>query len=274
MKLKSSHYGKGRVRVVKIIREGTVHTVKEVDVKAMMTGDFETSYTEADNSKIVPTDTIKNTINILAKDHLGHEIERFALHVAKHFVAKYAQIENCRVEVKERVWQRFGDHPHSFSASGAPSPFSHAEASASGESLESGVSDWLVLKSTESGFENYPKCDFTTLPETKDRIFATSCTATWKWDTYPADFNAANGAIVAAMAKPFCENYSVSVQATMFEMGEAALTGCAGISEIRLAMPNKHCLLVNLSPFGLENENEVFTATDDPHGQIEATICR
>jgi len=274
MKLQSSQYGKGRVRVVKIIREGAIHTVKELDVKAMMRGDFETSYTHADNSKVVPTDTIKNTINILAKDHLGHDAERFALYVAKHFVAKYPQIHEATVEVKERVWQRMGDQPHSFTAPGAPVPFCHAHVGAGGETLESGVSDWLVLKSTESGFEGYPKCEFTTLPETKDRIFATSCTATWKWSAHPARFGEANAAILAAMVKPFCENYSASVQGTMFEMGSAALSACPEISEIHLAMPNKHCLLVNLSPFGLENKNEVFTATDEPHGQIEATITR
>ncbi|MGC3989682.1 MAG: urate oxidase [Chthoniobacteraceae bacterium] len=274
MKLKSSQYGKGRVRVVKIIREGEMHTVKELDVKAMMSGDFETSYTESDNSKVVPTDTIKNTINVLAKDHLGHDSERFALTLAKHFVGKYPQIHQATVEVKERVWQRIGGHPHSFTAPGSPSPLCRATATAGGETLESGVSDWLILKSTESGFEGYPKCEFTTLPETKDRIFATSCTATWKWSAHPTSFANANLAIISAMVQPFCENYSASVQGTMFEMGSAALAAVPEISEIHLAMPNKHCLLVNFTPFGLENKNEVFTATDEPHGQIEATITR
>ena len=130
------------------------------------------------------------------------------------------------------------------------------------------------MKSTGSGFENYPKDEFTTLPETADRILATSLQASWTFKDQPDDYRQANEAILNAMRKVFAKNYSPSAQTTLFQMGEAALEVCPEISKLELAMPNKHCLLINLTPFGLENKNEIFVPTDEPHGQIEATIVR
>jgi urate oxidase len=274
MKLFSHRYGKARVRVVKILREGARHTVVEADVQALLEGDFETSYTKGDNSKVVATDTVKNTINALSRDHLTTETEKFALHLGHHFVGRYPQVERAYVEIRERVWERIGGHDHSFTAPGSPVPWVKAVVTAKDEELTSGVTDWLILKSTESGFSDYPRCDFTTLPETNDRIFATSVTAGWHWTKHPASFRAANENIRAAMLRPFCDNFSPSVQTTMAEMAEAAFAAVAEIDEVSLALPNKHCNLINLTPFGLDNPNIVFTATDEPHGQIEAVFRR
>ena len=274
MKLSSHRYGKARVRVVKILRDGALHTVIEADVQVLLEGDFETSYTKGDNSKVVPTDTVKNTINVLSRDHLTAETEKFALHVAHHFPKRYAQVERVHVDIRERVWERIGDNNHSFSAPGSPVPWVRAVVTSKSEELSSGVTDWLILKSTESGFSDYPRCELTTLPETKDRIFATSVTAGWHWTTHPKNFREANARIREAMIRPFCENFSPSVQATMAEMAEAAFAAVLEIDEVSLALPNKHCNLINLQPFGLDNPNVVFTATDEPHGQIEAVFRR
>lgn len=280
MKLVDHRYGKSRVRVMKVLRDGATHTIKELDAAVALSGDFETSYTlpEGDNSRVVATDTMKNTVNVLAHEHLGHENERFALTLGGHFLTRYAQVKEVRVELAERVWNRLqiGEEPHahSFLQAENAQPFTRLMISADEQRLESGVRDLLILKTTGSGFEGFPRCEFTTLPETNDRIFATALEATWRWAGEPADYAAANAAIVAAMLKPFAENYSPSVQTTLFAMGTAALAACAEISEITLAMPNKHCLLINLQPFGRENCNELFVPTDEPHGQIEATIAR
>ena len=274
MKLSSHRYGKARVRVVKILREGARHTVVEADVQVLLEGDFETSYTKGDNSKLVATDTVKNTINVLARDHLTAETEKFAVHLGRHFLDRYAQVERVHADIRERVWERLGDNNHSFTAPGSPVPWVKAVVTAKTEELTSGVTDWLILKSTESGFCDYPKCEFTTLPETKDRIFATSVTAGWHWMKHPAGFREANARIRAAMIRPFCENFSPSVQATMAEMAEAAFAAVPEIDEVSLSLPNKHCNLINLQPFGLDNPNIVFTSTDEPHGQIEAVFRR
>ena len=277
-KLVGHRYGKSRVRVLKVLRDGQTHTIKDLDVAVALSGDFETSYTAGDNSHVVATDTIKNTVNVFAKEHLGVETERFASVLARHFLGKYPQVKTAAVETSERLWGRLTiagkPHPHSFSNAQNARPFSRAVATAAGIGIESAIEGLLILKSTASGFEGYPRCEFTTLPETNDRIFATALSATWTWSGEPANYAAANATILAALLAPFAENYSPSVQTTLFQMGEAALAACPEIARVHLAAPNKHCLLINLAPFGLENRNEVFVPTDEPHGQIEATVGR
>lgn len=278
MKLISQNYGKARVRVLKVFRDGTTHTIKELSAKVALDGDFEASYTQADNSLVVPTDTMKNTVNVLAHEHLGHDNEPFAQALAGHFLRKYPQVKRVTVELDERVWSRLSvggrPHAHSFSQTDRARPFTSLVLDANESRLESGVRDYVILKSIGSGFAAYPKCELTTLPETHDRILATSMSARWLWSGEPVSFQAANAAILQAMIVPFAENYSPSVQATIWEMGGAALKACPEISQITIAMPNLHCLLINLAPFNRENRNEVFVPTDEPHGQIEATIAR
>ena len=277
-KLTGHRYGKARVRVLKILRDGPVHTLKDLELAAYLKGDFESSYTSGDNTKVVATDTIKNTINVLARQHLGPEIERFALILGEHFLTRYQQVTEAEIQISERQWDRLkvdgAPHPHSFQAGGEGRMFTHVVWSAGMKTVCSGVRDLVILKSTGSGFENYPKDEFTTLPETADRILATSFSATWTFQEQPEYYSRANEAILAAMLKVFANNYSPSAQTTLFQMGEAALAACPEISKLDLAMPNKHCLLINLAPFGLENKNEVFVPTDEPHGDITVTVMR
>lgn len=282
-KLLDHQYGKSRVRVMKVLRggEGAAHRIKELTVNVSLNGDFERNYTAGDNANIVLTDTMKNTVNALAAEHLGEETEPFAVLLARHFVTMYPQVKTAFIDLAERLWEPLTiqgkPHPHSFDGSGGARPTVRAAATAGGgdSPLESGIEDLLILKSAGSGFENYPKDKYTTLPETGDRILATSLTASWMWQSEPTTgYPAANRAILAAMLEPFAQNYSPSVQTTLFQMGEAVLAACPQISLVRLAMPNKHYLPINLAPFGLPNRNEVFLPTDEPHGQIEATIGR
>ncbi len=274
----SHRYGKGRVRVLKILRTGAVHAIKELDVTVSLDGDFESAYTAGDNSKIVATDTVKNTINVLAHRHLGEENERFVLLLARHFLEKYPQVSAVSAMAVERAWQRLQiaakPHPHSFAQTQGARPFTRVDATREEHSIQSGIEDLLILKSTESAFEGYPACEFTTLPETKDRILATSLSATWAWSGEPANYATSDAAILDAMLVPFAEKFSPSVQATLFEMGSAALEACAEISKIHLSMPNKHCLLIDLKPFSIENKNELFVPVEEPQGQIEATVGR
>lgn len=278
MKLLSNRYGKARVRVLKILRQETRHTIREVDVTALLEGDFAASYTAADNSKVVPTDTIKNTVNVLAQEHLGEEIERFGLSLGAHFLQRYEQIASASIEIFAKNWQRMQidgqPHPHSFLAGNDSKGWTRVVCSGDARQVESGVRDLVILKSTGSGWAGYPKCDYTTLPETNDRILATSFDATWAWSSAPDNYQAANEAIIAAMLKAFAQDFSPSAQASVYKMGAAALAACPKISRVEMKMPNKHYLLINLKPFGLENQNEIFVPTDDPFGQIEGTVVR
>ena len=226
-KLTAHRYGKARVRVLKILRIGDVHTIKEIDVMAMLHGDFDSSYIArgGDNTKVVPTDTIKNTINVLAKEHLGEEIERFALALSEHFLKRYAQVRGTEIEISERGWNRMEingcSYPHTFRASDEARKFARIVGTKDAQTVQSGIRNLVILKSTASGFENYPKDEFTTLPETADRILATSFSATWTYAKAPANYDTAHAAILESMLKVFAETYSPSAQTTLFQMARS-----------------------------------------------------
>ncbi len=278
MKLTHHHYGKAKVRVMKVTRAGAQHSLKELEVSVMLQGDFDASYTRAENRLVVPTDTMKNTVYALAREKLGAETEDFGLVLGEHFLKTYPQIEQADIGLSERGWERMAvaaqPHPHAFIQKNPARTFAHVACTRGGSSVESGIEDLLILKTTGSGFEGYVKDKFTTLSPTKDRIMASKVKATWTYEKPPARYSAANDAILEAMLTVFAVNYSPSVQVTLFQMGEAALAAAPEISKVSLAMPNKHCLLVNLTPFGLDNPNEIFVPTDEPHGQIEGTVSR
>ena len=278
MKLLHHHYGKNRIRLLKVIRDGEMHSIKELEVAVLLEGNFDSSYTAGNNEMVIATDSMKNTVYALAKEQLGQEPERFGLVLANHFLHRYAQVSRAEVQITERLWGRLQldgkPHPHSFSRAGEMTPFTHVTSAGDQTRVESGIQDLVILKSTASGFSGFYRDEYTTLPETTERILASNLKARWLFRDVPADFRLANRNIVQAMLKTFAENYSPSVQRTLYEMGQSALRAVSSISEIHLSMPNLHCLLVNLAPFGLQNNNEVFVPTQEPHGLIEAAVSR
>ena len=278
MKLIQHNYGKARVRVMKVIRAGNRHSIKELEVSVKMQGDFDASFTQADNRLVVATDSMKNTVYVLAQDKLGVETEEFGLFLGAHFLRTYAHVTRVELGISEHRWARMTvkdkKHPHSFMEHGSAKTTAKIVCTRESTVVEAGVQDLLILKTTGSGFENFLRDEYTTLPETDDRILATKLKAVWTYDQTPASYCRTNSRIIEAMLEVFAENYSPSVQVTLFQMGEAALQAALEISQIHLAMPNQHCLPVNLAPFGRENHNEIFVPTDEPHGQIEGTVAR
>jgi urate oxidase len=278
--LASQKYGKDRVRVLRIQRgPGGVQSVHEVEASVSLEGDFAGAYLSDDNSHIVATDTMKNTVHILAQKHLGDVIEDFALALARHFLAKYRQVARVTVKLASRPWDRFHNHdgqpcPHTFTGRATSTPTCSVIATRESESVQSGVKDVLILNSTASAFVGYPKCDYTTLPETNDRILATRMEASWTFTPGATAFGKSNRLIFSALLNTFAREFSPSVQNTLFLMGSAALAACPDITDVQLTMPNKHYLPISFQPFGLENDNEIFLPTDEPHGQIEARITR
>jgi urate oxidase len=278
MKLISHNYGKAKVRVLKVFRAGKIHSIKELDVQVMLQGNFDTSYTKADNRLVVATDSIKNTVNVFAKQKLGAETETFGMVLGEHFLKTYEHVSRVEVSLTEHCWNRIPvdskPHAHSFLEKSAAKPFSKIISKRAKTEVESGIEELFILKTTASGFENFLRDKFTTLPETSDRICATTLKATWTFAKQPKSYSVTNSNILDAMLATFAKNFSPSLQVTLFQMGEAALKVAKEISKISIAMPNKHCQLINLKPFGLENKNELFVPTDEPHGQIEGTVAR
>jgi urate oxidase len=277
--LAENSYGKSSVRVMKVKRDGALHTVKEWKVEVLLSGDFETCFTAGDNSAILPTDTMKNTVYSRARESKAECIEDFALELADFFITRNPQVERVGINIASTLWENavVEGKPH-------PSTFirgsSEAETTAvtcvqgGGVSVVSGLSDLVILKTANSGFEGYLRDSLTTLQETADRLFGTSMSAEWKYESATVPFEEFRGKLRAALIGAFAEHDSKSVQHTLYAMGEAALKAVPEILDIELAMPNKHCLLIDLSRFGQTNANEIFVPTDEPFGNIVARIRR
>ena len=278
MTLVSCTYGKSRVRVMRIYRDGTRHEVRELTVLAMLTGDFGRAFTNADNEKVISTDTIKNVVNVVARENLTLDNEPFCMAVAQKFLDTYPQIEAATINALETKWARLTvdgkPHDHSFVLDNNGKNSAKVHATRQNVAITSGVTGFTFMKSTESGWDKYVKDHYTTLLETRDRICATSMHANWRWNTLPANFPAANSKILTAMLKVFASTYSESVQDSLYRMGTAALAEVPELIDISLACPNKHYLLINLDLFKMDNNNQVFLPTDEPHGQIECTVGR
>jgi urate oxidase len=278
MILAENRYGKQRVRVLKVFRTPDRHAVKELTVSCLLHGDFSLPHLGPDNSTVVPTDTVKHTVHVLAKDLLTENSEAFALQLAEHFLVKYAHLTGVDVDLEERVWQRMeiSGQPdnHSFAERGQGTPVVSLQRTRERTVLASGITGLLVMKTSGSGFSGYPKCDFTTLPETTDRIMATSIDARWTHTTPETAGPDINAIVLEAIHRIFATTWSPSVQRTLYQMAEAALEAVPGLSCIEMKLPNQHYLPIDLSRFGRTNDGEVFLPTDEPHGQIEAVVRR
>jgi urate oxidase len=282
VRIEQNRHGKARVRLVNVRRRGDVHDVREIAVRMLCEGDFEASYRSDDNSKVLPTDTMKNTVYALARRHPVERIERFGETIASHLLETHRPVERVTVDLVEHAWVRIATpgregrvpHPHAFVRPGGEVATASVSADRRGVAFTSGLQDLEIMKTAASGFVGFPRAGFTTLGETRDRILRTVVSATWEWRTPPADFAASNSAIRDAMLAAFAGEHSPSIQFTLQRMAEAALERVKEIERVHLSLPNRHCLLVDLSIFGLDNPNEVFVATDEPHGLIEATVSR
>jgi len=276
--LRDTAYGKSRVRLVQLTRRTDRHELCDLTIAIRFQGDYDASYTVGDNSAVLPTDTMKNTVYALAAAGRIRDAESFGLLLARHFLDRNPRLERVRIAITEHAWGRIasGDREHgqAFVRQGPETRTSTIEADRQMVNVEAGVADLVILKSAHSAFAGFPRDEYTTLPETDDRIFATSLTATWRYRDLDVSFDTAWRAVHKTLLETFAEHRSASVQHTLHAMGQAVIDSVDDVTAIHLVMPNKHHLPVDLTRFGLENRNEIFVPTDEPHGLIEATIVR
>ncbi|MET3949021.1 urate oxidase [Arthrobacter sp. UYCu512] len=279
--LGENQFGKAEVRVVKITRDSDRHEIEDLNVSSQLRGDFSAAHLAGDNAHVVPTDTQKNTVYAFAREGIGSP-EALLLRLGNHFTSSFDWVSGGRWEAEAYSWDRIQSHgtshDHSFVRNGQEIRTVVLIRDGDTNHLISGLRDLTVLKTTQSGFVGYPKDRYTTLPETTDRILATDVAARWRFKTgtdfSSFDFNKSYEDVKGLLLEGFTENYSHALQQTLFDMGKKVLEAHAEIDEIKFSMPNKHHFLVDLSPFGLDNPNEVFFAADRPYGLIEATVQR
>jgi len=269
-RLGENQYGKAEIRVMKVDRDRPRHVLHDLTVSVALAGDLDEVHLVGDNSAVLPTDTQKNTVYAFAREHGVDQVEDFAALLARHFVDTQQAVHRATVTVDEHPWERLADH--SFARAGRETRTTTVTHDAAGTRVRSGLRDLVLLSSTGSGFEGFATDRYTTLPETDDRILCTSVEARWRHARPQADWQASYGAVRSALTTAFTDTYSRSLQQTLYAMGARVVSTCPGVDEVRLRLPNRHHLLVDLEPFGLDNPGEVFHVDDRPYGLIEATV--
>jgi len=278
IELGANRYGKSAIRLVKVTRGPDGHRVRDLTASVALTGDFTAAHVEGDNANVIATDTMKNTVYALAADHLDGTLEHFALVVAGHFL-EIAQVDTATVTLREHRWLPIptdgGPARDAFIRSPELTRVAAVTTRRDEPALiEAGLDDLTVMKTTRSAFAGFPRDRYTTLAETEDRILATRISATWRYGGADLDWDALFDGVKSTLLDVFAEHHSPSVQSSIWIIGRAILDRHAAVEEIRMTLPNLHHWTVDLSPFGLENRGEVFVATTEPHGLIEATVRR
>jgi urate oxidase len=278
--LAENRYGKSRIRVARVKRTPERNEFREWTLEILLQGDFETCFTEGDNSKILPTDTMKNTVYSLARSSSAESMEDFAKELIDFLLRRNPQVSQAQVSVSEKAWAHLeaGNRkpdPTTFVQSSGELQITKLTRTQAGKfSVVSGLENLVILKTAGSGFEGYIHDSLTTLPETDNRLFGTALRANWTHTKSDLAFDACRANIRAILLAVFADHASKSVQHTLYAMGEAVLKSVAEVDEIELSMPNRHYFLADLSKFRQDNPNEVFVPTDEPHGSIEARIRR
>jgi urate oxidase len=289
--LGQNQYGKAENRVVRITRDGATHHIKDLNVSVALSGDMDEVHLSGSNANVLPTDTTKNTVYAFAKEHGIESAEQFGIHLARHFVTSQEPIQRARVRIEEYAWERIevpdaasraagaDEARHSFVRKGQETRVTQITFDGEAWEVVSGLKDLVVMNSTNSEFWGYVKDRYTTLQEAHDRILATQVSSRWRFgwsgdEQRMPDWDKSYDEVRKHMLQAFADTYSLSLQQTLYEMGARIIDHRDEIDEVRFSLPNKHHFLVDLTPFGLENDNEVYLAADRPYGLIEATVLR
>lgn len=270
--------GKDKVKLLKVAkdpRDPKHQSVVELTVQILLEGAIETSYTKADNSVVVATDTMKNTTYCttsipppsarlirldLAKKNPVSPPELFACIVAAHFPTTYKHITGARCSVIQHKWTRIlvdgKPHKHSFLRDGEDVRVAKVHyIRGKGFKISSGLENLLVLKSTGSAFYGHIKDKYTLLPDVYDRIFSTEVTASYTWRLFKdlqdvkknaKGFDAAFEGVKDTTLSTFATDDSASVQATLYKMTEIILGKFKDVNDVSYGLPNKHYYSIDM----------------------------
>jgi urate oxidase len=277
IRLGPNQYGKAEVRVVAVDRSTPRHALADLNVSTSLRGDFTAAHTAGDNAHVLATDTQKNTVFAFARDGVG-EPEEFGLRLARHFAGAYPWITGARVAIESYGWERIAvggqPHDHAFRRAGGEVRTAVVTVDGGDEHVLAGITGLVVLKTTGSEFWGFPRDEYTTLAETRERILATAVTARWRYTGTDRDFGDSFAGVRETLLETFAATHSLALQQSLYAMGEAVLERFSDVAEIRMSMPNKHHFLQDLSAFGLDNPDVVYHADDRPYGLIEGSVLR
>jgi urate oxidase len=270
-RLGKNRWGKTDVRVSKIHRSEGQDDFSDISVQVLLEGSVESAHVSGDNTAVLPTDTMRNTVYCMAQGHLTRDLEAFGAVLSDHFLAR-PEVTGVTVTIAERLWNRIG--PTGFVGGGSERRTARVQRGETGDIVQAGVEGLVVLKTTGSAFGGFPRDQFTVLPDADDRILATSVTATWRYATMPADTTATWDRARQTILDRFFADWSASVQHQGWLMASAVLDAIPEIDEIEFHMPNQHHLPFDLARFGMVHEGTVFHPVSEPYGDIGFTVTR
>lgn len=265
-------YGKAAVRLVKVVRDGPEHELHDLTVDVQIQGNFTEAHLEGSNAAVLPTDTMKNTVYALAREGAVAPPEEFGIRLARHFASACPAATSVAITITVHPWERAGST--ALVRGSVERRLTTVTSSGASIAVEGGIEGLGMLRTSGSAFSGFLHDRYTTLKDATDRLMATDVSARWKYSRAPEDWQSSFRDIRAALIATFSTHQSHSVQETLYAMGAAALGASEAVSEIRLVLPNRHHLLVDLSPFGLDNPDQIYVATAEPYGRIEAVVAR
>jgi urate oxidase len=277
IELGANRYGKAAIRLVRVLREPDGHRVRDLTVAIALEGDFTAAHTDGDNRLVVATDTMKNTAYAFAQEHLDGAIEAYGVALAEHFLG-FPQVDRATVNLRGHHWRplEIDGHPapDALIRGGEGTRVATVTATRGATTIEAGVEDLIVMKTTRSSFTGFPRDRYTTLPEAEDRLMATKIAAVWRYGSPSVDLDETFLAVRTTLLEVFAEHDSPSVQTSVWVMGRAILERHEEVDEVRMVLPNLHHWRVDTTPFGVEDDGGTYIATTEPHGLIEATVRR
>ncbi|CAG4968619.1 unnamed protein product [Colias eurytheme] len=252
-------YGKSSVKLLHVHRDGDIHAIREFEVSTELKLTSESAYVVGDNKEVVATDSQKNTVYVLAKKYGIKTPEEFGAVVVNHFLYTYRQVVEAKCHVIEYPWERLqagAPHNHAFIFSPIATRWCEvSQARHEAVKVKSGLSGLRVLKTTQSAFVDFVQDEYTTLSDAAERIFSTVVEAEWTYDNMrTADFDN------AWLTKTVLEKVSE-------------------ITWIRMTMPNKHYLNIDVSKFPAnvtkgDPRHYIYQPIDKPAGLIYAQLRR
>jgi len=278
IRLAENSYGSSRIQLLRVSKQQGRHDVREITLSVRFEGDFEAAHVTGDNRKILPADTMKNTVYALARQHSIEPLENFGLHIIEHFLTYNAQVTRVTIAASENIWTRLPHggkpHPSAFSRAGEQERTCFLSGTRAGTQVRAGIQNLLVLKTSNSAFEDFKRDPYTTLQNEGDRILSIVISANWLYTEEDAEFGPLWHAVRKTLLEAFVEHDSHSLQHTLYAMGETVLGNFDNVSEIHLSLPSKQFNLANLAALGMDNPGTVFLAADENHTVTEATLKR
>src|SRR5260370_4292839 len=263
--LAENNYGKARVRLLRVAKQEGRHDIRELTIGIRFEGDVEAEHTKGDNRKILHTETMKNRVYALARQHSLETTEAFGLQLIEHFLTYNPQVSRVIIEASENIWARLphGGKPHAYAFTRAVGERRTALLSATREGtvVRAGIEDLVILKTTDSAFQDFKMDPFTTSQDDTDRIRSTVIRANWLYTDEDAEFGPLWHSARQMLLDAFAEHDSQSHPHTLYAMGEAVLNNFDNISEIHLSLPNKHFHLVDLAPLASHNPRSLSLPT-------------